>query len=330
MQQVSLSVVTPSFNQGRFIGETLHSLQVQSPQNLQHIIVDGGSNDETLEVISRYRPLPHILISESDLGQSDAINKGLSCASGDVFNWLNSDDLYEPGSLEVVSNCFSNPLVKVLCGKSIIFGASSLSVTSGTDVYSGNLAKTIGFARVDQPETFFRRQLVLDAGGLDIRLHYVMDRHLWIKVLLNNGLDGILQIDDILARFRLHPASKTVFSAHKFVLENRQLFAGLLFSLGYRDLVARFLRDTELPFLDDLFGDLSTRSDADAIAAYVLLNAFLEAYAQDDYLRARWLRSVLNSACLAIEDQQHYKKICFRLDYLPKPLKKMWNRRYKQ
>ena len=325
MNQVSISVVTPSFNQGNFIGETIQSLLLQDYANLQHIVVDGGSVDSTLEVLSCFKDPPHVLLSEPDSGQSQAINKGLSLSTGDVFNWLNSDDQYEPGALWTVANCFNDIGLNVVCAKSIVVGQGKKFVTSGTDIYFDNLPKTIGFARIDQPETFFRRQLVADVGGLDDRLHYVMDRHLWIKILLRTGISGIRKIDDVLVRFRLHDTSKTVSCGHGFVQEDMQLFAGLLHCLGYHDHGIAFIDDPNLPFLDGLFPDLSGRPDAPQIAAYVLLNAFLSAYAMNNVTRSRWLRSVVDPELLALADRQVFFMICRRIDIVPFSIKKIWN-----
>jgi len=322
---VLISVVTPSYNQGKYISETILSLHDQSYKSFQFIIIDGGSEDDTLAVLSKFNDLPHTLISEPDRGQAHAINKGLALATGDIFNWLNSDDVYCLDAMQVVANYFGDPGLLVLCARSIVFGLGVERLTKGSDIYLDNLPKTIGFARIDQPETFFRRQLINDVGGLDERLHYVMDRHLWIKILLKNGLNGIRKVEDVVVRFRLHEASKTVSCSNGFLVEDRQLFAGLLYSLGFRSEAMDFLGHQEVPFLDGLFPDLSGRLDAPQIASYIFLNAFLSAYAHNDIVRARWLRSVIDPTLFAIEDQQHYSKICRRMDLLPLPLKKMWN-----
>jgi hypothetical protein len=266
------------------------------------------------------------VVSEPDTGQSEALNKGLRLIHGDVFNWLNSDDLYAENALARVGEHFEDPSVQILCGRSVLFGLNQKEkISSGTDIYPLNLPKTIGWARLDQPETFFRKPLVDAVGGLDERLHFVMDRHLWIKILLVNGIRGIKQIDRVLVRFRLHPDSKTVSNADGFHQENRQLFAGLLASLGFAELVSGFLGDPSIPFLDGLFDDLRNRHDRNQIAAYVLLHAFLMAYADNDWSRARWLSDVLDPVHLALADRLHYFQVRMRMKFVPVSLKRFWN-----
>jgi len=325
MSSPYISIVTPSFNQSKYIAETLLSLKNQNYTELQHIVVDGASTDGTLEILSEFKLLPHVLISESDLGQSDAINKGLALSTGEVFNWLNSDDTYCPGALRTVGKYFRDSHLDVLCARSIIYGDSCERLSFGTDIYADNLPKTIGFARVDQPETFYRRHCVDEVGGLDKRLHYVMDRHLWIKFLLSFGLNGVRKVDDVIVKFRLHEHSKTVSSKNEFQIEDRQLFAGLLHALGFPEVAIDFLGDTETPFLENLFLDLSRRPDAKEISAYILLNAFLIAYSENNFTRATWLRSVIDPAFLATEDRMHFNLVSNRLKFIPLPLKKIWN-----
>ncbi|MEI9912662.1 MAG: glycosyltransferase family 2 protein [Bacteroidota bacterium] len=106
-----ITIITPSFNQGRFIEETILSVIEQGYPNLEYIIMDGGSKDETVEVIKKYNSRISYWVSEKDNGQSDAINKGLHKATGDIINWINSDDQLVPGSLWIIAQHFiDNPM----------------------------------------------------------------------------------------------------------------------------------------------------------------------------------------------------------------------------
>lgn len=234
MNLPKISIITPSFNQGHFIEETIESVLSQNYPNLEYIIMDGGSKDNTVEVIKKYEKYITHWESVKDNGQSDAIQKGLNIATGYVVNWLNSDDYYSSGTLNKVGELFSDENTKVVAGKSRIFGKGYVDrFTQGTDIYPNNLAKTIGWARIDQPETFFRLEDWRKIGGLNQNFHYVMDKELWIRYLLLNGLDGIVQLDKILVNFRLHGDSKTVSLQEKFEEEGSAIFIEMakIFSL---------------------------------------------------------------------------------------------------
>jgi glycosyltransferase involved in cell wall biosynthesis len=227
-----ISIVTPSFNQAEFLEQTIESVLSQGYPNLEYFVMDGGSNDRSVEIIKKYESHLAGWVSEKDRGQSHAINKGLNLSTGDVFNWLNSDDYYEQGTLQKVGEYFSDPDLNVLCGRSRLFGEGLPSrISPGTDIYPNQLAKTIGQARIDQPETFFRKQLINKIGVVNENLHYLMDRELWIRYLLVFGLNGIKQIPDILVNFRLHNLSKTVSQASKFEKERDDLYFTLASTL---------------------------------------------------------------------------------------------------
>src|SRR5690554_6525455 len=112
------SIITPAFNQGNFIEETIDSMLSLGYSYLEYIIVDGGSTDNSLEVIKKYEKHLHYCVSEPDRGQSHAINKGLKRATGDIINWINSDDYLEPGALKTIAEAFENPDTNVFIGRS--------------------------------------------------------------------------------------------------------------------------------------------------------------------------------------------------------------------
>src|SRR5437867_1190897 len=121
--RTKLSIVTPSFNQGRFLEETILSVLNQGYEPLEYIIIDGGSTDESVEVIKRYEDRLAYWVSEKDRGQVHAINKGLEKATGDVFAFINSDDVYFPGAFNAAMNHFAaNPDCEWLCGDTEMFG----------------------------------------------------------------------------------------------------------------------------------------------------------------------------------------------------------------
>src|ERR1043165_3339789 len=120
---VKISIVTPSFNQGRFLEETILSVLDQNYPNLEYIVIDGGSTDETLDVIRKYEDRITYWVSEKDRGQVHAINKGIEKTTGDIFGFLNSDDVYLPGTFKTVAEYFEgHPNSEWICGDTIMFG----------------------------------------------------------------------------------------------------------------------------------------------------------------------------------------------------------------
>lgn len=224
-----ITIITPSFNQGDYIEETILSIINQEYPNLEYIIIDGGSTDNTVEIIKKYEKQITYWVSEKDSGQSNAINKGLKFATGDIVNWINSDDLLLPGSLTTIAQKFNeNPDAIMIHGRIAYFGSSNY--------YSQNLPeknlKTRYAAHIcmPQPACFFKMQLIKEQGLLDESLHFSMDTDLYMRAALNYE---IIQINDVLAKFRLHATSKSVSSFNKTFLEdNKKIFSRVLKTLS--------------------------------------------------------------------------------------------------
>jgi len=245
-----ISIVTPSFNQGKFIEQTIQSVLNQNYPNLEYIIIDGGSVDNTVEIIKKYEQHIHYWISEPDNGQTDAVNKGFAKCTGDIFNWLNSDDYYEPGALQTISNLFtSNPAVNIVCGKewSFVEGSYERRTLNGGSVIKANVFETIRIGIIDQPCTFFRKKSIDSFFPLNIDLHYVMDRLLWWSYLLKNGQDSILQTDKVFTNFRLHPQSKSIGEAALFTTEFDRLKLSLFQQLNAPEILEHQLSKTDSP-----------------------------------------------------------------------------------
>lgn len=229
MKNPKITIITPSFNQAVFLEETIDSVLSQDYPNLEYLIFDGGSTDNSVEVIKKYERHITYWESQPDDGQSHAINKGLAKATGDVINWLNSDDYYAPKALHTIARAFEEPGTTAVCAKSRIFKSKNTTVkfSKGTDIYAGNLAKTIGWARIDQPETFCSAKCIEAMGPLNGHLHYIMDKEWWIRYLLLFGLGGIKQVDEVVVNFRHHESSKTISQEDHFLLENYGLWQEL-------------------------------------------------------------------------------------------------------
>ena len=221
-----ISIITPSFNQGEFIEQTIDSVLSQNYPNLEYIIIDGGSTDNSVEIIKKYEKHLKYWVSEPDKGQSHAINKGLKYVTGDIINWLNSDDYYEPDTFSIVNEGFNNN-INVLCGKSRIFGNNNNKISKGTFVDFNNLSKTIGQALFDQPATFIKTNIFRLLLPINENLRYLMDRELWIKYLFLFGVDKIKKSDSVFVNFRMHNTSKTVSEGTLFNIERDSIYYSL-------------------------------------------------------------------------------------------------------
>jgi len=212
-----ISIVTPSYNQGRYLEETILSIIHQDYPNVEHIIIDGGSTDETKEVIEKYRSHLAYVVSEPDKGQSDALNKGFAKATGDIVNWLNSDDYYAPNALHTVAKAFANNDTHVAAGHTILFeeGGKQYNASPTLNKNQG-LEYHLRFPNINQPSTFFRRKIMKELLPLNINLHYLMDREIWLKYLLLYGINNVVTCDETLVYFRLHKDSKSVSQEEKF------------------------------------------------------------------------------------------------------------------
>jgi len=218
MKPAKISIVIPSLNQGQYIGKALESILEQQYPSVEIIIIDGGSNDDTLEVIKRYDQYITYWVSEADNGQSDAINKGLAQATGDIINWLNSDDYYCPGALATVEEAFAAEDALCVCGVTRVFGAGQ-DRTKQSYVNPDSLKDTLCNLLIEQPATFFKKEIFDQFGGVAEDLCYVMDRDLWLQFLGTYGLGRIVSVSEELVNFRHHENSKTVSQGKAFALE---------------------------------------------------------------------------------------------------------------
>jgi len=218
-----ISIITPSYNQGEYIEQTILSILNQNYPNLEYIIIDGGSTDCTVEIIKKYDASITYWVSEKDRGQSHAINKGLLIASGDIINWLNSDDYYEPGSLFKVAEAFQKTQkIHAILGRTRIVGGEYEQI-SKTEYRENDPFFNFSKARIDQPSTFFSKEFYSKIKELNEDLHLAMDLDLWLKFLLYYKNENIFEINSILANFREHKDSKTVNFRKKMVVERASL-----------------------------------------------------------------------------------------------------------
>jgi len=190
-----VSIVTPSLNQGRFIEATIHSIRSQTYDRFEHIVVDGGSTDDTVDILRRLEgAYPMRWLSEPDRGMYDAVNKGMRLASGDILAYLNSDDVYMPWALQTAVFAFNHDAdIDLVFGDGIRFeqstGAQTLRLVPPFQkeriLFAGSLI---------QPAVYWRRRLFERQGGFDSRLRYVGDLDYWLRAAEHAQIAHIAEV----------------------------------------------------------------------------------------------------------------------------------------
>ncbi len=220
-QMPKISIVTPSYNQGHFIKQTIQSVLNQQYPNLEYIIIDGGSTDNTIEIIKKYEKHLKYWVSEPDKGQANAINKGLQLCTGDIFNWLNSDDYLEQGALQKIADAFAYEQVQILAGRVRNFSTASEEIIPNQQLSAEGLMCWKPGVKFVQPGVWMRRSLIEQCGGIDEQFHYAFDWDLYIRYLYH--FPQVKELDELLVHFRLHDNSKTQSLSDRFAIEERKI-----------------------------------------------------------------------------------------------------------
>ncbi len=218
-----ISVIVPSFNQGQFLERTLRSIVQQQYPNLELIVIDGGSTDNSVEIIRKYENFIDYWVSEVDGSQTQGLIKGFNQATGDILCWLNSDDLYEKDTLFEVGSYFrSHPDADALYGGTtyidendrVMFVRKEFSFNDYMLFYSGNF--------IPSPSMFWRRNIYDHVGGLDTDFDLAMDADLWIRFHKAGGKIGY--IPKLVSRTRFYPACKTARMRRQTKTEFHSIF----------------------------------------------------------------------------------------------------------
>jgi glycosyltransferase involved in cell wall biosynthesis len=205
-----VSIITPSLGQGAFVGETIRSVLSQDCPYVEHIIIDGGSTDNTFEVLNAYRD-KITWISEPDRGQADAVNKGFRMAKGDILGWLNSDDTYNPGAVaEVVEYFARHPEVVMVYGDAYYIDRHG-KIIGRYPTEQFRFERLAESSFICQPAVFIRADVVKKVGELDAGLQLCMDYDYWIRIGKNYPSTMIKYLEGkYLANSRVHGETKTV------------------------------------------------------------------------------------------------------------------------
>ena len=224
------SVITPSWNQGAYLGECIESVHKQEDADFEHLIFDNCSTDSTAGVIARY---PHVrCIIEKDKGQSDAVNKGFLAAKGEVICWLNSDDAYPPGLFRRLRDLFADPEVDVVFGDVLQrnYDGSSDGIALARFEKREDLVRWWSRdVKLHQPAIFFRRGVRKKTGLLNEALHFAMDYEYWWRM---SEKHRFLYVPEVLAIQHRQPESKTIMSWHRVMEERERIFSPYQQMLG--------------------------------------------------------------------------------------------------
>ncbi|MBN7774051.1 glycosyltransferase family 2 protein [Clostridium aminobutyricum] len=201
-----VSIVTPSYNQGKFIRATIDSVLNQDYTNIEYIVVDGGSTDETLEILKEYGDKIK-WVSEPDKGQADAVNKGISSANGDIIGWLNSDDTYIGNSISLMVQYFlDDPSVQMIYGQGVYTDKKGDKICDyPTEDFSE--ARLAEICYICQPTAFFKKEAAIRCGLLDVNCDMCMDYDLWLR-MVNKGVK-VKCVADYIATSRTYKENKT-------------------------------------------------------------------------------------------------------------------------
>jgi glycosyltransferase involved in cell wall biosynthesis len=243
-----ISIVTPSFNQALFLEKTICSVLDQGYPNLEYIIIDGGSTDGSQEIIRRYEARLTYWVSERDLGQTDAINKGFDRATGEIYAWLNSDDTYQPGALEEAAEFMRlNPAIGMVYGSAMYIDEEDRPIARYPARNTDLRGLRRGVNTISQQAMFFRSTLWRMVRPLDSTFYYAMDYDLWVRIA---SLSPILWHDRYWANFRLQEGSKSIREAYRCwpeVVKVHFRDGGSIFSILYMKYILRRILEPIMP-----------------------------------------------------------------------------------
>lgn len=320
MIRQKISIITPSFNQGNYLEETIVSVLDQHYADLEYIIIDGGSTDQSKEIIRKYEKHLSYWVSEKDNGQSHAINKGFRKASGSIVSWLCSDDLYTPNTLNTVADLFAaQPETGMVHGKTILFNKKGKELVKGA-IDEDLAIKYFAVIPYPQPSSFFRKELLDRIGLLDESLHFGMDYELLIRIALTAPIQ---KVDNIFSRYRLHDDSKTVSQQGKFAREWKQIFFRFLLSVPDSYGTADLLKSSGV-YQDDgkryTILRKFTEAEIKKITSYFLyyqLVIYNDLLDKEECFR---LIRLIQQIDPQFYSEHHLKSIARRIKYIPAPM----------
>lgn len=208
-----VSIITPSYNQAAYLEQTMRSVLGQEDADIEYIVIDGASNDGSVDIIKKYADRLAYWVSEKDRGQAEAINKGFARAHGEIVAWLNSDDYYLPGAVAAAVKAFDEHPEAVLVYADMLAVDERGQTTNELKYQQLTLEDLLCFQIIGQPAVFMRRSALEKAGGLDLTFHFLLDHLLWIRIAQQGR---IVHINQTWAAARYHAEAKNRAKAAEF------------------------------------------------------------------------------------------------------------------
>ncbi len=203
----SFSIVTPSYNQGEFIEDTIKSVLSQGYQDLEYIVVDAGSTDDTHRILAKYQGQIDKIIIEPDNGPADAIHKGWKSANGDILAYLNSDDIYLPGAIHKVADSFSREAhINMICGNELRINSDG-NILGQSSIEHVDYCSLLSLCFIPQPSVFVRKSILAEAGDINPQMKFIFDFDLWVRIAKKHT---IRCIPDLLSATRWHENTITL------------------------------------------------------------------------------------------------------------------------
>lgn len=204
-----ITIVTPSYNQAQYLGQTIESILSQGYPNLEYIIIDGGSTDDSVKIIRRYERHLTYWVSEKDSGQSEAINKGFAKCSGDLFNWINSDDMLFPGALRALAEVsLRHPDADLIVGTNARSDVEGRITRVSVPPSRLSMSPSCFLFWIGQQSTFLRTPTFKGVGGIRQDLHYVLDYDLYYRIFSAGG--RYVRVNTLIGLIREQPEAKGV------------------------------------------------------------------------------------------------------------------------
>lgn len=236
-----ISIIIPSYQQANYLEDCILSILHQNYPSIEILVADGGSTDASKDILQAYNSQLTWWVSEKDQGQSDAINKAYPQATGDIVNWLCSDDMLLPNALYAIATAFLNPEVKVVCAWSRQFYEQQDLGLSKSTLYV-NWGELLFTSHICQPAHWWRKKIFDTLQPVNIKLHYAMDSELWISFLLQFGKNAICEIPQVVTAYRYHEGSKTVKEDFRFAGDKIALWYSVLYLFNAPKFVLNWLK----------------------------------------------------------------------------------------
>lgn len=310
-----ISIITPVLNQVSSIDSCIQSVANQSA-DVEHIIIDGGSTDGTVDIIKQHEQLLTYWESSKDSGQSEAINKGLSRCSGTFFNWLNADDKLTPNALQTVSNVATTD-TNIIIGKCQHITPNGRELAVGSAKIWDSLEATLGNYSMGQPSVFYRTEKVREIGGLNNNLHLCLDMDLWFRFLLNFGQSEIIQTDKVLSYFTVHPSAKSSRLKEEMNAEKYGVYKALFSNFKLPAILKTFFKNYVTP--SSISYEIPHDFESKHFIANFSWHLLLDAYQKKDTETCKALLTILKEGSrLSLQDKLMWKTRLASLSILTK------------